>query len=184
MKKYFHIFWTYLKISGTTHGGGYAMVGIMERELVETQKMMSSDDYIETVGICQTFPGPLAVTSSAFIGYRLAGLGGAISALLGVLLPSFVIIFIISTILLTFNKNPYVQAAITGIDGVVPMLILLAVVKFAAKLKKNLHNIIVAIIALIALEVFDVNPAVVIIASAIYGLFVFRFLFRGKEDAK
>lgn len=64
------------------------------------------------------------------------------------------------------------------------MLILLAVVKFAAKLKKNVHNIIVAIIALIALEVFDVNPAVVIIAAAIYGLFVFRFLFRDKGGAK
>ena len=154
MKKYLHLFWTYLKISATTHGGGYAMVGIMERELVETQKMMSGEDYMETVGICQTFPGPLAITSSGFIGYRLAGIGGAISCLLGVLLPSFVIIFIISTILLTFDQNPYVKAAITGIDGVVPMLILLAVVKFAAKLKKNVHNIIVAIIALIALEVY------------------------------
>ena len=184
MKKYLHLFWTYLKISATTHGGGYAMVGIMERELVETQKMMSGEDYMETVGICQTFPGPLAITSSGFIGYRLAGIGGAISCLLGFLLPSFVIIFIISTILLTFDQNPYVKAAITGIDGVVPMLILLAVVKFAAKLKKNVHNIIVAIIALIALEVFDVNPAVVIIAAAIYGLFVFRFLFRDKGGAK
>lgn len=182
MRDYFHIFLTYLKISSTTYGGGYAMVGTMERELVETQKVINDDDYFEIIGICQSFPGPLAITSSAFLGYRLKGLGGAIAAVLGVLVPSFILIFIVSTLLLTFDKNPFVKAALSGIDAVVPMLILLAIVKFLAKFKKNIHNIIVAIIAIIALEVFSVNPAIVIIVSAIYGLIVFRFLLKG--DAK
>ena len=182
MRKYLHIFLTYLKISSTTYGGGYAMVGTMERELVEQQKLMNDDDYFEIIGICQTFPGPLAITSSGFIGYRLEGVGGAIAAILGVLVPSFILIFIISTLLLTFDQNPVVQAALTGIDSVVPMLILLAIVKFVAKFKKNVHNIIAAIIAIIALEVFNINPAIVIIVAAAYGLLVFRFLF--KEDAK
>ena len=180
MRKYLHLFWTYLKISATTHGGGYAMVGIMERELVENEKLISDEEYIEIISMCQAFPGPIAITSTAFVGYKLYGLSGAISALLGVLLPSAIVILIISSLLVEYHTNPYVEAAISGIDAVVPMLILLAVIKFGAKLKKNAHNIILAIIAIVALEFFNLNPAILIVAYAIYGLIVFRFLCRDK----
>ncbi len=154
------------------------MIGIMERELIENEKLLSDEEYIEIISICQAFPGPIALTSTAFIGYKLYGLLGAIFALLGVLLPSAIVIFIISSLLVEYNTNPYVEAAINGIDAFVPMLILLAVIKFVAKLKKNAHNIILAVVALIALEFFNLNPAILIIAYAIYGLVVFRFLYR------
>ena len=180
MKKLLHLFWVYLKISSTTHGGGYAMIGIMERELVENEKLISDEEYIEIISMCQAFPGPIAITSTAFVGYKLYGLSGAISALLGVLLPSAIVILIISSLLVEYHTNPYVEAAISGIDAVVPMLILLAVIKFGAKLKKNAHNIILAIIAIVALEFFNLNPAILIVAYAIYGLIVFRFLCRDK----
>lgn len=178
MKKLLHLFWVFLRISATTHGGGYAMIGIMERELIENEKLLTDDEYIEIISICQALPGPIAITSTGLIGYRLYGLPGAISALLAVLIPSAIIIFIISSLFVKYHSNAYVEAAISGVDAFVPMLILLAIVKFVKKLKKNAHNIILAVIALIALEFFNVNPAILIIVFAIYGLIVFKFLYR------
>ncbi len=109
MKKLLHLFFVYLKISATTHGGGYAMVGIMERELVEIEKLLSDEEYIEIISMCQAFPGPIAITSTSFVGYKLYGLSGALSALLGVLLPSAIVIFIISSLLLNIIQTPILR---------------------------------------------------------------------------
>lgn len=156
------------------------MIGITERELVENEKLISDEEFMEIISMCQAFPGPIAITSTAFVGYKLYGLTGAIAALLGILLPSAIVIFIISSLLVEYHTNPYVEAAISGIDAVVPMLILLAIVKFGAKFKKNAHNIILAIIAIIALEFFNLNPAILIVIYAVYGLIVFKFLYKEK----
>lgn len=178
MKKLLHLFWVFLKISATTHGGGYAMIGIMERELIENEKLLSDEEYIEIISLCQAFPGPIAITSTVLIGYRLYGLPGAITTLLAVLIPSAIIIFIISSLLVKYHSNSYVEAAISGIDAFVPMLILLALIKFVKKFKKNIHNIILFITAFMALEIFNINPAILIVTYAIYGLIIFKFLNR------
>lgn len=182
MKNLLNIFWLFLKISATTHGGGYAMVGIMERELVENKKVLSDDDFVEIIGVCQTLPGPLALTSSSFIGYRLIGFSGAIFALLGILIPSFVMIFIIATLLLTFDQNPYVIAAIEGVDSFVPMLILLAVIKFFKNVEKTKQNLILILISIIALEIFNINPILLIVAYSAYGIIIFGLLSREEKD--
>lgn len=180
MKKIFNVFISFFRVALITHGGGYAMVGVIEDDLVNKQKLMTDNEFIETISICQSFPGPLAVTSSLFVGYRIAKLPGAIAALLGALLPPFVFIFILSTCFINFQHNLYVEYILKGIDATVPMLMLLAVVNFGKKMKKSTHNIIISLIALIALGVFNVNPAFIVIASAIYGIIVYRFIL--KED--
>lgn len=180
MKKIFNVFISFFRVALITHGGGYAMVGVIEDDLVNKQKLMTDNEFIETISICQSFPGPLAVTSSLFVGYRIAKLPGAIAALLGALLPPFVFVFILSTCFINFQHNLYVEYILKGIDATVPMLMLLAVVNFGKKMKKSTHNIIISLIALIALGVFNVNPAFIVIASAIYGIIVYRFIL--KED--
>ena len=75
------------------------MIGITEMELVENEKLISDDEFMEIISMCQAFPGPIAITSTAFVGYKLYGLTGAIAALLGILLPSAIVIFIISSLL-------------------------------------------------------------------------------------
>lgn len=180
MKKIFNVFVSFFRVALITHGGGYAMVGVIEDDLVNKQKLMTDNEFIETISICQSFPGPLAVTSSLFVGYKIARLPGAIAALLGALLPPFVFVFILSTCFMNFQHNLYVKYILKGIDATVPMLMLLAVVNFGKKMKKSTHNIIISLIALIALGVFKVNPAFIVIASAIYGIIVYRFIL--KED--
>ncbi|MGL5617108.1 MAG: chromate transporter [Sarcina sp.] len=176
MKKIFNLFFSFFRVALITHGGGYAMVGVIQEDIVNKQKLMSEDDFIETISVCQSFPGPLAVTSSFFVGYRLGSLPGAIAALIGALLPPFIFIFLLSTCFMSFKDNIYVKYILKGIDATVPMLILLAVVNFGKKMPKTLHNIIIAIVALIGLEFFHINPALIVIISAIYGIIVFRFI--------
>lgn len=180
MKKIFNIFISFFRVALITHGGGYAMVGVIEEDIVKKQKLISEDDFVETISLCQSFPGPLAVTSSLFIGYRLCKLPGAIAAIIGALFPPFIFILIISTSFMSFENNIYIKYILKGIDATVPVLILLAAVNFGKKMKKSLHNIIVALVALIALEFFKINPAFIIILSALYGIIVFRFI--KKED--
>ncbi|MGL5616493.1 MAG: chromate transporter [Sarcina sp.] len=169
----FKIFLTFLKIGTTTYGGGYAMIAIMEKEIVEKKQYLDLESYMDIITICQSLPGPLAITSTAFIGYRTNKFWGAIVSLLGTLLPSFFIIFLVATILTKFESLPIVSHALDGIKAVVPVLVLIAVLRFWKRLNKTIHNIIFAIIALIALEYFKVNPALIIIFSAIYGLILY-----------
>ncbi|WP_297630312.1 chromate transporter [uncultured Clostridium sp.] len=173
MKKIFQLFLIFFKVSMITHGGGYAMIGVIQDEVVNNKKLMDDEEYMEIIGLCQTFPGPLAIGSSLFVGFRLGGPLGAAACLLGALLPPFVMIYILASFFMNFNHNIYVQYILDGIDALVPMIVLMAVVNFSKKMPKNLHNIIVAIIALVALTVFHINPAFVIIVSAIYGIVVF-----------
>ena len=173
MKKIFKLFLTFFKVAMITHGGVYAMIGVIQDEIVNKQKLLDDDEYMELIGLCQTFPGPLAMSSSLFVGYRLGGVIGAFACLLGALLPPFIMIFILANFFMNFEHNIYVRYILDGIDAVVPMIVLMAVFNFSKKLPKTLHNGIVALIALIALEVFHVNPAFIVIVSALYGIIVF-----------
>lgn len=175
MKKIWTLFLSFFRVALVTHGGGYAMVAVVEDDLINKQKLLSEDDFFETISVCQSFPGPLAVTSSLFVGYKVAKLPGALAAFIGALLPPFIFIFIISTCFLSFEHNIYIKYILKGIDATVPMLMLLAVVNFGKKMNKTPHNIIIALIALIALAVFKINPAFIVIISAIYGIIVYGF---------
>lgn len=182
MSKTLELFLIFLKIGATTHGGGYAMVGIMQKELVERREMIDDDSFMETISVCQSLPGPLAVTSSSFVGYRLNGFAGALACFLGATIPSFIIILLIATILTNFSKETVVKHALSGIEAAVPVIVLIAVKNFWKKLNKTVHNIIYALIAFIALEFFKINPAIVIIFSAIYGIVVYRSIIKERKE--
>ena len=96
MKKLFSIFWEFFKIGLFTFGGGYAMIGVMQTELVEKKKYVSTDEFLNLIGIAESTPGPLAINSATYIGYKCAGFFGSLFATLGVVLPSFIVIYIIS----------------------------------------------------------------------------------------
>lgn len=182
MKELIQLFLTFLKIGATTYGGGYAMIGIMENEIIIKKEFLDIESYMDIITVCQSLPGPLAITSTAFIGYRLKKFPGAIACLLGMLIPSFIIIFLVATIFMKFESNIYVEHALKGIKAVVPVLVFIAVIKFWRRLNKNVHNILFAIIMFVALEYFKVNPALIIIFSAIYGIVVYGV--SGKKDGE
>lgn len=176
MKKILTMFWTFFKIGAFTFGGGYAMIPLIEIEVVNKKQWISKEDFLDIIVISQTFPGALAVNSSIFIGYRISGFLGAIIGLLGVILPSFFIILCVAVFFMKFRDYYYVDLVFKGIAAAVPMLILIAVVSLSKTLKKSYANFIIIIVSLVSILFLNVHPVIVILLSGLYGV-----IFLGKK---
>ena len=174
MEKLFKMFLTFFKIGSFTFGGGYAMIPLIEEEVVKRNKWITKEEFMDVLVISQSFPGALAINASTFIGYKIGGLRGAFLGLLGVALPSFLIILIVATVFMQFRNNYYVNLAFKGISAAVPMLVLVAVVSLGKSVQKNITNLTLIIIGVIALTFFNINPIIVIVVSAIFGIVFLR----------
>lgn len=168
------MFKSFLKIGAFTFGGGYAMIPLIQKEVVENKKWLNEEEFMDALIVAQSLPGVLAVNTSTFIGFKVNGLKGALSALLGTILPSILIILGIAMFFIGFRHNYYVNLAFKGITAAVPMLVLTGVISLFKPLKKTMSNYIVIIMAVIALTFFNIHPVIVIICGAIYGLIYYR----------
>ncbi|GAA0729155.1 chromate transporter [Clostridium malenominatum] len=173
MKKFLEMFWSFYKIGAFTFGGGYAMIPLIQAEVVDNKKWIDKEEFLDILVVAQSFPGVLAVNSSTFIGYKIAGAPGAIAALLGAVLPSFIIIIVIAAFFMQFRENHYVDLVFRGIAAAVPMLVLIAVVNLSKSVKKNYANLLMVIATIIAITFFKVHPVIVIVISALYGYFYY-----------
>ncbi len=124
MKKTMSLFWTFLKIGAFTFGGGYAMIALLQNEFVEKKKWITTEDFFNMTAIAESTPGPVAINSATYIGYRLAGFRGAAASTVAVCIPSFVIIYLISLYFDAFLSLKYVGYAFQGIQVCVVYLIL------------------------------------------------------------
>lgn len=172
------LFFTFLKIGAFTFGGGYAMIALLENEFVGKKRWIEKDEFLDMVAIAESTPGPLAINSATYIGYRIAGISGAALSTLAVCIPSFGIIYIISLFFNRFLSLSYVAYAFRGIQVCVIYLIFSAGVKMLATTKKNLLNylILIAVIAVMTtFSVFSVNFSSVfyILISGMLGIFVY-----------
>lgn len=174
MKKLIEMFVAFFKIGAFTFGGGYAMIPLIEEEVVNNKKWIGKEEFMDILVVSQSLPGALAVNCSMFLGYKIAGILGGCMALLAVILPSFLIILLIAAFFMQFRNNYYVNAAFMGINAAVPLLVLVGAISLGKGLEKNTRTIAIIIIALIALTFFDIHPVIVIIASAIYGAVFLR----------
>lgn len=160
LKKCLLLFATFFKIGLFTFGGGYAMISLIETETVERKKWIAAPDLLNIIAIAESTPGPIAINSATFIGYRVAGVLGSAFATLGVVLPSFIIIFAISFFVQEFLALKLVARAFKGIQAAVAVLILRAGIKMIKSVKKNVLSLIVAVLALAAtvlISVFSLN---------------------------
>ncbi len=174
MDKILKMFIAFFKIGAFTFGGGYAMIPIIEEEVVNKQGWVSKEEFMDMLVVSQSFPGAMAVNCSIFIGYKISGVIGGVVALLGVALPSFLIILLIATLFMQFRHNYYVNLAFKGISAAVPILVLTGVVSLAKGVNRNLRNGIILVLALLALTLFKINPIIVIVVAAIYGAIFLR----------
>lgn len=137
------LFVTLLKIGLFTFGGGYAMITLLENEFVTKKKWLGNDEFLNIVAIAESTPGPIAINAATYVGYKMAGFWGALSATVAVCIPSFVIIYAISLFFQAFMQLKYVAYAFDGIQACVIFLILSAGVKMFVKLPKTAFNICV-----------------------------------------
>lgn len=174
MNNLYKMFISFFKIGAVTFGGGYAMIPFIEEEVVNKNKWVSKDEFMDMLIISQSLPGTMAVNCCTFIGYRLGGVVGGLVGVLSVTLPSFLIIIIIAISFMQFRDNYYVNLAFKGIAAAVPMLVLTGVISMGKSVKKNFGNIAVGIIALIALVIFKIHPVIITLGGAIYGVIFLR----------
>lgn len=170
MKEIFTIFWTFFKIGSLTFGGGYSMLPMLQKEVVEKHGWTTEEELLDYYALGQCIPGIIAVNTATFIGHRQKGVLGAATALLGVIAPSFIIISIIASFIQNFADLEIVQHAFAGIRIAVCVLILSAVIKMGKNCIKSWPCLLVFLAALGLLIVFSPSPVFVIIGAVVLGL--------------
>lgn len=190
MKKCLILFITMLKIGLFTFGGGYAMIALLENEFVIKKKYLDNDEFMDMVAIAESTPGPIAINAATYIGYKVCGVLGAIACTIGVCIPSFVIIYVISLFFNQFLAIEWVAKAFKGVQIGVIFLIASSGVKMLIKLPKTVFNVIVAIVTfgcMLAFSVFAINFSAIfyILISGALGLLVYAIgYFYNKNKSK
>lgn len=173
MKQLFEIFGVFFKIGLFTIGGGYAMLPIIQKEVVETKGWMTDEEFLDSISLTNSLPGPLATNSATFVGYRISGVPGSVAAILGAATPSVIIILLIAMVFNNIMEYPVVGYVFDGVRPAVVALIFYAVVKLAKSAKiMEYFNWIVALLGFAAISVFGLHPIIVVVCAALYGLFV------------
>ena len=161
------LFITFFKIGAFTFGGGYAMIPIIQQELVDRKKWIDDNEFIDAIALAQASPGPVAVNTSIYCGYKLKGLPGALVCTLGTVLPSFIIILIIAKFFYQFRSNPVIDQIFLGIRPAVVALILAAVYKMWIKSKFGLDKLVVALVTVIIIVFLDISPIWLVVAGGV-----------------
>ena len=164
------VFLCFLKIGAFTFGGGYAMIPLIQAEAVKKHGWISDEDILDIVAIAESTPGPIAINSATFVGYRVAGFVGALAATLGVVLPSFLIISLIAFVLRRFQDYRAVRYAFTGIRAGVLALILKALWSMYKQWKKSPIGYAIMAAAFVAVAFGGISVLPVIALCALLGL--------------
>ncbi len=186
-KKLFSLFITFFKIGLFTFGGGYAMLSLIEAETVTKKQWLSGNELLNIVSIAESTPGPISINSATYIGYKRAGFLGALFATLGVVLPSFVIIFIISFFIDRVLEIELIFNAFKGIQAAVAILIIRAGIKMSKDAKKDVFSIVLFLLSIaftVALNFlpFRVSGIYLIIAGGVAGFVYYGLIKKRKGD--
>ena len=183
------LFFTMMKLGAFTFGGGYAMISLLQNEFVNQKKWIEADEFLDIVAIAESTPGPIAVNSSTYIGYRVAGIWGSLLGTLGMVLPSFTIIFLISLVFDKFLQWTVVQNAFRGIQACVVYLILSAGFKLLKNVKKDIFSWIILGLTMAFVLIFSIfsvkfSSIFYILISAVAGLVFYLLRRKRKEGAE
>lgn len=171
MNTIIELFITFAKMGAVTFGGGYAMLPILQRTVVDEKKWATEEEILDYYAIGQCTPGIIAVNTATFIGYKTKGVLGGIAATLGVVFPSIVIISIISAFLKSFAELAVVQHAFTGIRVCVGVLILNAVIKLWKGAAKGKITSAIIIISMLISAFIGISPVLIVVSAGVIGFF-------------
>ena len=190
MRKDYSKLWTLFKsmfmLSACTFGGGFVIVSLMKKKFVEELKWLEEDEMLDVTAITQSAPGPLPVNASVIIGYRMSGVIGSLTAVLGTILPPMIIISIISVFYEQFRTNPYIAIALQVMRAGVAAVIFDVVINLAGNVVKTKRVLYIAmmIIAFIATYILDVSAMLIIFTCLGIGLSDLFFTLRRKKEVR
>ena len=168
MRTLLQLFGSFLKIGLFTFGGGYAMIPLIRREVTEHRHWIDDREFIDLLTLAQSSPGPIALNTSVFVGYKMYGCSGAVAALMGIVVPAFTVILLVAIFFANIRQNPIVDAAFKGMRPAVVALIVVPVIALAKGMKPAGW----IVIALTALAVWHLgwSPVWILLAAAATGL--------------
>jgi len=187
MKVLLNLFWVFFRIGAVTFGGGYAMLPILERELCEQRGWVTKDEIMDYYAIAQCTPGIIAVNTSVMVGYKIRRVGGGIAAMMGIVMPSLIIITIISAFIKNFAELQIVQNALGGIRVAVCALVMNSIIKMFKTGVVDLFCGGIFIASLCAVAFLDVSPILVVVGAAVLGIagkWLMERIGKKKKEAK
>ncbi len=164
------LFLSFFKIGAFTFGGGYAMIPLIQKEVITNQQWLTTREFIDIIAVAEMTPGPIAINSATFLGYKVSGVFGSIVATLGVVLPSFIVIGIIFYFLSKLRESPNVEQAFKGIRPVVLGLIATAAIEVGKDAIIDFKSIIIAGIVFYLVSVKEKSPIVGIAVAGVMGI--------------
>ncbi len=178
------LFFAFLKIGLFTIGGGYAMLPLIHKEVVEKYGWATDEEIINYYAIGQSTPGIIAINTATFVGVKQKGFIGGVAATLGMVTPSWIIITLLANVINTYKTNPYVEKAFMGIRIMVLALILSAIIKMGQKVLKTFSDYFLLAMGLVFVGFIDVTPIYIIILGGILGIIIqtAKSRWKKKED--
>ena len=164
------LFFAFLKIGTFSFGGGYAMLPFIQKEIVEGNGWISMSEFTDIIGISQMTPGPVAINSATFVGFKVSGILGSIFATIGVVTTSFILVTIINKLLDKFKESKVIKAALLGMRPVLIALIIYAFIDLAKEAYVDFKSVIITLIIGVILLSEKVHPILVIVIAAVLGL--------------
>jgi len=179
MNLYLQIFWSFFKIGAFTLGGGYAMIPLIEQEIVNRRRWISSDEFAETLTLAQSAPGPIAINSAVFVGYKMRGMKGVLVSVLGTVIPSFVIILAIALFFGNIRDNEVIARIFKGLRPAIVALIAVPVIRMLQKKKFAWKIVLIAAMSAAAVSWLRISPILVIFIAGMGG--ILYYLIRKKS---
>lgn len=169
------LFWVFLKIGTFSFGGGYAMLPFIQREVVENSKWITINQFMDIIGISQMTPGPVSINTATFVGFNLYGVPGSISATLGVITTSFILVSVVHKARDKFKESRLLKAALLGMRPALIALIISAFISLAKESYIDIKSIIITLIVGGLLISKKIHPIVIIVIAAILGVLFYMF---------
>jgi chromate transporter len=166
----FKLLFTFSKIGLFTFGGGYAMIPLMEKEIIQANKWLSMKEFVDIIAIAEATPGPIAVNSATYVGYKMAGVWGAAFATVGVVLPSFVIVISLASLFLKYKDAPAVKAISKGLRAAVTAMIASAAFSMAKASIIDVQGIVIVGLVLFGIFKMKIHPIICIFLAAVLGI--------------
>jgi chromate transporter len=154
-KENLKLFLSFLKIGATTFGGGYAMISQIKEEIVDRRKWITDDELVEVTAIAESTPGPMAINLATFVGYKKGGFLGSVLATIGVVLPSLIVIYLISLFFNAFIRNVWVAYAFVGIKCAVAFLIIQAAYSLIKEMRRDIYQIAMLVVITVIMLLFE-----------------------------
>ena len=169
MVKYCNLFWSFFKVGTFTVGGGYAMIPLMQRELVDRHRWLSEEEFLDEVALSQAMPGVFAVNMAAMTGHRLRGGWGAVVAIVGNILMPVCFILLLALFFRAFRENVYVERIFLGVRPAVVALVAAPVFTLARSARITWSNVWIPVVCALLIWCLGVSPVLVVLAAALAG---------------